>query len=184
LNLSEETISLEVQEHIPYQYSYKERPSFKILTKSGQLWDTEREEALSRGNLIHFIMGHIKTEKDVKKAFDIVLGNGDISIDELDFLKDKIHQILQHPELHIYYKEGNIIKNEIDIITQTGQILRPDRVVIKNNTATIIDYKTGKSNPNYKEQVYGYADALIAMGYTIESKIIIYINDTIIPEFI
>lgn len=184
LNLCEEVISSEEQEHIPYQYSYKERPSFKILTKSGQLWDTEREEALSRGNLIHFIMGHIETEKDVEKAFDIVLRNGDISIDEIGFLKDKIRQIIQHPQLKKYYQKGNIIKNETDIITKTGQILRPDRVVIKNNLATIIDYKTGKLNPSYKEQIYGYADALIAMGCEVENKIIIYINETINPEFI
>ena len=184
LNVSEEVSNTEIQEHIPYQYSYKDRASFKILTKSGQLWNTEREEALSKGNLIHAIMAKIETKKDIENAFNSFLKNGDISIKDVDFLKIKVHQIVDHPQLKMYYEEGNTVKNEIDIITKNGQIIRPDRVVIKDNSATIIDYKTGKTNSNYKEQVYDYADALIAMGYVIENRIIIYINDSIITDFI
>ena len=169
---------------VPYQYSFKDRPSFKILAKSGMLWDTIREDAISKGNLIHFIMGLIETEKDVENAMDLVIRSGDLPSDELELLKNKVYAIIEHPKLAPYYKEDLEIKNERDIITENGKILRPDRIVIENGKATIIDYKTGKHNIKYKEQLYSYADALEAMGYSIENKIIIYINETIIPEFI
>jgi len=169
---------------VPYQYSFKDRPSFKILTKSGVLWDTTREHALSKGNLIHFIMGLIETEKDVAPAMKLVTRSGDLAADDIEALKNKIAAIITHPKLAPYYKEGADIKNERDIITEYGKILRPDRIVIQNSKATIIDYKTGKRNTKYKEQLYTYADALEAMGYSIENKIIIYINERIIPEFI
>ena len=175
---------LEEQEQLSYQYSYKDRSSFKILTKSGQLWDTDREDALIKGNLLHYIMSLIETEVDIENALASVLRNGDIVDDEIGELKIKILEITKHPELQSFYSGGNIIKNEKDIITQNGSIIRPDRVVIKENKATIIDYKTGKQDSRYKEQVYDYADALEDMGYPIENKIIIYINETITPEFI
>lgn len=184
LAVNAEEIMAEEQEQLSYQYSYKDRSSFKILTKSGQLWDTDREDALIKGNLLHYIMSLIETEADIENALALVLRNGDIAEDEIDELKSKILEIINHPELQSFYSNGNTIKNEKDIITQNGSIIRPDRVIIKENRATIIDYKTGKQDSSYKEQVYDYADALEEMGYPVENKIIIYINETITPEFI
>ena len=172
------------QEEISYQYSYKERDSFKIVAKSGVLWDTDSEAALSKGNLIHYIMGLIETERDIENAMSIVLRNGDVIEEEITSIKTMVSQIINHPQLASYYIEGNEIKNERDIITKNGSILRPDRVVIKNTNATIIDYKTGKRDIRYKDQIDSYANALEEMGYEIEKKIIIYINEEITPEFI
>jgi len=129
-------------------------------------------------------MGLIETEKDIERALKLVTRSGDLASDEIEVLKNKITAIIAHPKLAMYYKEGAEIKNERDIITEYGKILRPDRIVIQNSKATIIDYKTGKQNTKYKEQLYSYADALEAMGYSIENKIIVYINERIIPEFI
>ena len=175
---------LKEQESIPYQYSYKERSSFRILTKSGQLWDTDREEAIAQGNLVHYVMSLIETKDDVESALYKVLRNGAIGEDEKESLKSKILQIIQHPKLQALFSKENTVKNEKDIITKNGNIIRPDRVIINKNKASIIDYKTGKKDSRYKEQVYDYADALEAMGYVIEHKIIIYINEIITPEFI
>ncbi len=179
-----EAISLPEQEIIPFQYTNKERAGFRILTKSGSLWDTEREDALTKGNLIHYVMGFIETEKDIDDALNAALRNGSISTDEIETLKTKIYEIIHHPELLPYYKEGIIIKNEKDIITHDGHFMRPDRVVIKDNKATIIDYKTGKQDSKHKEQLYGYADALQSMGYSIKGKIIIYVNEEITLDYI
>ena len=129
-------------------------------------------------------MSLIETSDDIENALAAVLRSGDIVEDEIDGLKSKIIQIVNHPKLQLFYSNGNTIKNEKDIITQNGSIIRPDRVVITENRATIIDYKTGKQDSTYKEQVYDYADALEEMGYAIENKIIIYINEVITPEFI
>ena len=178
-----ETI-VNAQENINYRYSFKERPSFKILTKSGILWDTERGNAISKGNLIHAIMGLIKTEKDVQSALGTLQRNGDIADHEINDIKKAVNQIIHHSKLHTYYKEGNVILNERDIITDQGKVLRPDRVVLQNNKATVIDYKSGKKDPAHYRQLHAYADALESMGYEVDKKIIIYIENTITPEFI
>ena len=184
LDVSKEIVATEKQADITYGYSHKERSGFRILAKSGVLWGTDREDALLKGNLIHFIMGLVETKKDVENALHTLLRNGDISLDETDALKAKVDQIINHPALETYYKEGYTVKNEKDIITKDGHILRPDRVVISENRATIIDYKTGKKNTRHKEQLFEYGDALHSMGYLVENKIIVYINEEITSEFI
>lgn len=172
------------QKSISYPYSFKDRPSFGILVQSGVLWESEREDAISKGNLIHNLLGLIETEKDLDHAVDTMVKNGDIALSEIDYLKTKILQIIHHPKLKPYYEEGNTVKNERDIIMENGLFLRPDRVVIKDHRATIIDYKTGKKNPSHEQQLYEYASALETMGYPIEHKIIVYIDKNITPEFI
>lgn len=173
-----------IKKNIPYQYSYKDRSAFKILNRSGMLWNTEREKAISHGNLIHYILGLIKTKKDLNKAIDSAIKNGDIASHDAVTIYSQIERIMNHTDLKEFFTEEYTILNERSILTDKGQILRPDRIVIKDGKATIIDYKTGKKDPKYKEQIYSYSDALEKMGYKVENKIIIYINEQINPEFI
>ena len=186
LQIAEQTtIKAEKLNHIHYQYSTKDRPSFKILTKSGTLWESGRDVALEKGNLIHLLLSYINTVKDIDKAIAILIRDGHLTSLDVETTKQKVLTILEHPELAMYYKEGNIVKNEKDIITAEGLLLRPDRVVINtNNEATVIDYKTGTPNNSYHQQVNSYAYALEAMGFKVVSKVIVYINDNITPEFI
>jgi len=186
LSVKEESskIQHESQKMVPYSYTYKNRPSFNILTKSGSLWDTERESAIAKGNLVHTVMGHIVTEKDIPKALDLLKRNGDANTQDRASLEQIVLQIVRHPKLQPYYKEGNIVYNERDIITENGLILRPDRVVLQNNEATIIDYKTGKKDPRYHQQLAAYADAIEKIGFSIANRIIIYIDDVITTAFI
>lgn len=173
-----------IEKGIPYQYTNKENPNFSIMTKAGLLWDTEQEAALSKGNLIHHIMGLIETKSDIDRVFIDLEQKGLINKEEVDNLKIKIQQLINHNDLKKYFQKGVVIKNEKEIITRKGEILRPDRIVIIGNKATIIDYKTGKENMAYIEQLNSYADALETMGYEIENKIITYINNDIKIEYI
>lgn len=184
LSINNGTASIELPEDIPYQYSNKDRSGFKILTTSGMLWGTERDDAITKGNILHHIMSQIETKEDIEKVLNKSIQSGIISIEEKEELETQISNIINHPNLSDYYTSMYHIKNEKDIITQTGNILRPDRVVIRENKATIIDYKSGKRNIKYKEQLYTYANALEEMGYFIENKIIVYSNNEITPEFI
>ena len=169
------------QTNIPYVTTHKEREGFKLMTTGGMLWNTHRENAINKGNLIHDIMGHIVTEHDIEVICKQYVQQGDIAEEELNTVLQQLRALVTHPNLLPYYKEGLHIKNETSIITKEGSILRPDRLVFQENKATIIDYKTGKSNPQYTEQLYAYADALEEVGYTIDKKILIYINEDITP---
>ena len=169
---------------IPYQYTYKDRPAFRILTSSGNLWDTDREEALSKGNLLHLAMGMVHYDSDLDKVLQILSRTGTIGERELQLIRSTMHQIVAHPQLSSYFRAGTEVRNEKDIITENGRILRPDRLVMQDKKVTILDYKTGKQNPEYHHQLYAYGEALEQMDYIVDNKIIVYINETIIPEFI
>ena len=177
-------VALQTPQSIPYQYTFKNRPNFKILASAGSLWDTDRESAIAEGNLLHHIMSLITSEKDIAEAIYLLSRRGDIASENVEQIKQTINAIITHSQLIPYYKEGLKVMNEKDIITKNGKLLRPDRLVFENNTVVIIDYKTGKKDPTYHQQVYEYADALEEMGYLVAHKIIVYTTTTVSPEFI
>ena len=158
----------------------KKEHNIKILANSGYLWDTNQENAIEKGNLIHDLMAHIKTTSDIDFVIEDFISEGTINKIQAKELKETLLQIVNHPELKSYFNEVNTIFNERDIITKNGKILRPDRLVINNtNEVTIIDYKTGLHNPKYQHQLQDYQDVLEEMDYKVTNKILIYINDSI-----
>lgn len=164
----------------------KETHNIKVITRSGSLWDTIQEKAIEKGNLIHDIMAEIITETDVDYVLQSFLENGTINKTQEPILKETVLQIINHPKLSSYYKDKNItVYNERDIISNDGSILRPDRLVILNqNEAVIIDYKSGKELPKHTQQLESYASILQVMNFNVTKKILIYINDGIaIKEF-
>ncbi|WP_194766252.1 UvrD-helicase domain-containing protein [Tamlana sp. I1] len=161
----------------------KEDHNIKVVTKSGLLWDTNQQEAIEKGNLIHDIMSKIITKDDVDAVIQEYLKSAIINSEQADRLKLTVLQIVTHPELETFYTSNNTVYNERDIITKTGVIFRPDRVVINPRSETfIIDYKTGLEDKKHAQQLQLYQDVLETMKLTVKKKILVYINDDILVK--
>lgn len=169
---------------LPYIYSSKDRETFKIHTKAGMLWDTNREIALNQGNVYHNILENIFSEKDLEPALEKALKKGLLSKSSYLIVREKLLKLIQHPILKEFYQENMIVFNEKELLLSNGTILIPDRVVLNKDTVHIIDYKTGKKSSRYKEQIESYALAFSEMGYKVDNKIIAYINEDIIVDYI
>jgi len=151
-----------------------------IVTNSAYLWDTEQELAIEKGNLIHDIISKIKTEADINFILNDAYADGLIDQEQKNILAIAINTIVNHPKLRDYYTNDVLIYNERDIISSTGNIIRPDRLVVdKNNNATIIDYKTGAFDKKHEQQLISYADIIETMALKVDKKILVYINNEI-----
>tara|TARA_R110000765_G_scaffold71130_1_gene137995 strand:+ start:6022 stop:9117 length:3096 start_codon:yes stop_codon:yes gene_type:complete len=181
----------EVKEHtttnqltIPYIYTNKNRADFKILALAGTLWDEGLDVAINQGNVIHYILGAIYNTSDLNRAIQMALQKGLIKEQEVKEIKEIVKKVILHKDLNEFYEKGIEVLNERDLLMADGTIQRPDRVVIKDNHATIIDYKTGEQNPKYHHQINTYAESFSNMGYIIDHKIIVYINTEIELDYI
>ncbi len=54
---------------------------------------------------------------------------------------------------------------EAEILLPSGRTRRPDRVIIRDDKAIIIDFKFGEENQKYIEQIRQYRSLLNEMGY-------------------
>ncbi len=154
--------------------------NINIITNSGFLWDTTQQEAIEKGNLVHDIMAHIKTTVDVDITLNNFLTKGIINKEQEKELKKIVLQIISNSLLRSYFNTEDTVYTEKDIVTKHGTILRPDRLNISGkNEVTILDYKTGLINKKHGQQLETYSDALREMGFSIDKKILIYINDSL-----
>jgi ATP-dependent exoDNAse (exonuclease V) beta subunit len=157
----------------------KEMLNVKIVTKSGMLWDTSQQDAIEKGNLVHSIMSAIITVDDVDTAMEAALKADVITKTNYNSVYDTVLAIVNHPELKQFYSKAYLVYNERDIISPRGVLLRPDRIVINENTKSviIIDYKTGEESPKHFKQIKDYQNVLVAMGYNVKEKILVYVNE-------
>ena len=118
------------------------------------------------GEKVHEILQKIKRRDDIKK------------IDADDETRLKVIEVLEHSELSDYFKNHWSVYNEMDLV-DNGELLRPDRVCIKDDDAVIIDYKTGIERESHLNQLTRYKVALEAMGFSIKSAFLVYIRKNI-----
>ncbi|MGB0895965.1 MAG: UvrD-helicase domain-containing protein [Flavobacteriaceae bacterium] len=153
--------------------------NLSVLTKNGYLWDTNQQEAIERGNLMHLILSKIKYKSDVNMVFEELESEGTINPQQSDNLRELIMNVITNPGLSEYFEVGEEVYNERPILTKEGGVLIPDRLNIKNNVVSIIDYKTGSYNIKHEHQVNTYENALLEMNYTIGKKMLVYLADEI-----
>jgi len=106
----------------------------------------EVETALEKGIKMHYILSAINSKEEIEPVLKKMLKQGIISETEKPELTTQINEILQHKLLENYFTASTNSKNEAELITENGELLRPDKIVFEDDMTVVIDYKTGKPN--------------------------------------
>jgi len=108
----------------------------------------------------------ITHKTDQSKAIQTMIREGRISEDEGKTVVQKMEVFWNFPETENWFADDVRVLNETAILIPTGEQYRPDRVIIKGNEATIVDYKFGdKESKTYIQQVKQYMTLIAEMGY-------------------
>ena len=158
----------------------------------------ERIRLISLGNLYHSIFQHIRTIDDIPHAIQLLESKGCFgTLLDAQEAKENVTSLItdiskEHSE---WFSKDWCVLNERAILFQEGGISstkRPDRVIVKDRQAIIIDYKTAQDvakkeadgsftiPKENREQQEDYRQHLIQMGYTDVKAFLWYILDRII----
>lgn len=160
--------------------SHKLNPkNIKIAQREALMWGTVQQDAINFGNILHEIMAFINTKDDVNLAIQKATELGLITFSQNAIFKETIDKIVNHEELISFFDADAKVYNEQNIIKKATKNSKPDRVVIKDNMAYLLDYKTGEKHNKHKAQLEEYELALQEMNYTVAKKAIIYIGESI-----
>ncbi|UCH13643.1 MAG: UvrD-helicase domain-containing protein [Bacteroidales bacterium] len=136
--------------------------------------DTEiKTRPLNYGKIMHEIFAGIVTIDDLERAVEKVYNDGKIGLAEKESILRDIEQIINNNQIRGWFSKDWKVFNEKDIILPDGSVRRPDRVLVKGNSAAIVDYKFGAvERREYMDQVREYETLLKEMGYdSIESYV-------------
>jgi len=132
------------------------------------------------GSLVHQILSKIKTIDDAERALRPYVNDGTIDEEQAAKLLDTFRKVTDIPELKPAFSADAIVKNEMDIHTYDGRIIRPDRYAATPHGTILIDYKTGKAHEEYFNQLQDYTAALMQMNGNQSIKAyLVYLGDEI-----
>lgn len=126
-----------------------------------------RRHSILKGEFIHSVFSKIEkvTENDYRSVVDMAFQETKEEFRTLNYSddwKDIITNLLLHERLKPYYYSDDIeVFNERSVVGPDGNTRRIDRLVMRENDLTIIDYKTSKeSSEEYRQQMRGYGGIL------------------------
>ena len=132
------------------------------------------------GSLVHQILSRIRTIADAGNALRPYVNDGTIDVVQAAKLYDTFRKVTEIPELRLAFSDDAVVKNEMDIHTLDGRIIRPDRYAETKNGTILIDYKTGKAHEEYTDQLREYMSAINQMNCMQNIKAyLVYIGDEI-----
>lgn len=151
----------------------------KIAQREALMWGTHQLEAIEFGNVMHEIFSYIQTENDIDLAVMRAIETGLIARGQKDEVRQTLEKVVFHEELNTFFKPHNRVLTEHSIIKKGARTVKPDRVIINEDKACLLDYKTGVHLKVYENQLNRYQRALEAMNYTVIKKTLVYISNTI-----
>ncbi len=120
---------------------------------------------LNYGKTMHSILSRITSAKNLDEAINALQSEGLINDQDKHEIKNHISKIVKMKPFDQWFSGDWIVKTESSILTNNGEVYRPDRVMIRENEAVVVDYKFGKELPSHANQIRKYSELLSQMGY-------------------
>ncbi len=129
------------------------------------------------GTFFHNVIS--KVYSDFSTGFDYLdslPSHSNLDIEYIDKTKIILNGLHKNKSLSFIYDSNQIIYNEREFRSSESEILRLDRLIIKDNNAIIIDYKTSKGN-NDISQVSNYLSNINLCGFNKVTAFLLYVSN-------
>ena len=136
------------------------------------------KELKNRGIIIHKALSFISNSNagEIEKASQKLVLLGLITEEQRVDLTDELLKIMAIGKVKNWFDSENVM-NERDIIMTDGSIYRPDKVIINNDKAVIVDYKSGGKKDEHIKQIKRYGEILGEMGFKEIEMNLFYLNE-------
>lgn len=168
--------------------TFKDTEEFKFISSGWQKkavirpsnygmkpWD-KRLDSVSEGKLIHELLARITAKTDFEKTVKDYISYGLINGTKAEKLRRKFSELLSDKKIGDWFSGDYKVLNEAEIIDGNGTAIRPDRIMIRENKAIILDYKTGKESKSHTEQMNKYINAVKELEYDCVEGYVLYLN--------
>lgn len=132
---------------------------------------------IEHGKLMHKLFSMIITTDDVESALYLLKNEGVITESQVDLLRQNVSKVLENQLFSDWFSGSWTVKTESEILTKGAAIYRPDRIMIRDNHAIVVDYKFGEQLPKHQKQVQNYMQLIKGMNYADVKGYIWYVDN-------
>ena len=126
----------------------------------------DEKDSATTGQIYHSIMESCITIGNLSSAVRTKIQEGILSEKDEENVYQTLQKALQHPKTTTWFDGQYKVLTEADIIIPGGDMKRPDRIMLKDNTAIVVDYKFGQEDDKKKhiKQVQNYVKLIKDSG--------------------
>ena len=141
-----------------------------------------QSEQIREGNMLHDLLSRIKVIEDLNTIRNQGNWSAEITSEEGERLLERVEWLLGDERVRSWFHADWRVLNERDLLMPHGGAKRPDRVMVSEKEAVVIDYKTGVPRSHHKDQVREYLSILHSMGYESVKGYLLYTDNVGIEE--
>lgn len=131
--------------------------------------EKKQQKNILEGELLHLVMSGIKVKDDLEHTLNKMMIEGYLATEkQYNNIKKLVETALSNPKAQRWFSGEYKLYNECTILVSNNEekSRRPDRVMIKDNEAIVVDYKFAREDTEHDAQVKRYMELLSQMGYT------------------
>lgn len=168
--------------------SYSNRTSFKESNASRRFVSEDKNKYIETGTILHNMLAEIYSISDIENVLRKYENDGILSATTISArqIENILRKSFSHSTIKSWFTDDCKVFAEQTIITRDddGKMTeyRPDRVIKKGEKIIVVDYKFGKPNSKYQEQVRNYMGLLTQMGHSDIEGYIWYVYQQRIEE--
>jgi hypothetical protein len=122
-------------------------------------------DRINYGILMHKLFESVIHEDEIHPRLENLYLTGRITREQKESLIIKIEIALENETVKSWFNSFVEIRNEAGILLKGGVLKRPDRVIIGEDSVSIVDFKFGLEEKGYTRQLKEYKEILESMGY-------------------
>jgi ATP-dependent helicase/nuclease subunit A len=138
--------------------------------------DETKDARISHGIHIHGVLSRIRYASEIPDALLAMEHEGFITMDERASLETRLNELMTNEKIKSWFLAGWEVKTEVPILLPDGSENRIDRLLIRERSAVVIDFKTGERSSSDKQQVLDYIDVLRKMNFVDVEGYLLYVR--------
>ena len=162
-------------QNITIESGHLQAVSFRQSNKAQEFIDTssdstneaekQKSEYLTRGLLYHKLFSYIQKREDIDAAIDRLINEDHVILpSKREEIRKYVEESMEKNTHSAEWFSGSYrLYNEYNILTEENGTIkeyRPDRVMEFDDKVVVVDYKFGRENDKYKNQVRNYMNHL------------------------
>ena len=156
--------------------TFTNKTNFRQSNKSRDFIEGETADDsttyIQMGNVLHNVFSQINTPDDIDRVLQQMQAEGVLYDANLSYerVRKMLHKRLEDSRVADWFSGRWKLFNECSILSideENDEVVsrRPDRVMTDGKQIIVVDFKFGRPNEDYREQVDTYKSLLYRMGY-------------------
>lgn len=153
------------------------RQRLKVSDAAPEVWhEPSAPDARQMGLKLHRLLAQIKSADELKTTMQKAEAVAEFPKEELEPLYAYLKNLLESPQLAPFFASQAEVLTERAILLPQGYQKIPDRLVFQDGQVHLLDYKTGKEDPDHHEQLASYNHLLVEAGYSVGQCLLVYLH--------